>query len=67
MTIRTRRALALPTWTEGMTRTTPRRRLWPWIVLAVLVVILVPLAVIVVPILTHESAGQSNQQETDEQ
>jgi hypothetical protein len=50
-----------------MTRTAPRRRWWPWIVLAVLVVILVPLAVIVVPILTHESAGQSNQQETDEQ
>lgn len=50
-----------------MPRTASRRRLWPWIVAAVVVVLLVPIAIIVVPILTHESAGQSNQQTTDEQ
>ncbi|MBH0098043.1 hypothetical protein I6E68_02680 [Salinibacterium sp. NSLL150] len=48
-----------------MTRTAARRRRWPWIVLAVVVVLLVPIAIIVVPILTHESAGQSSQQLVD--
>jgi hypothetical protein len=50
-----------------MPRTPSRRRLWPWIVLPVLVLLLVPVAVIVVPIFTHQSGGQSNQQQTDAQ
>ena len=50
-----------------MPPTRSRRRVWPWIVLVVVVALLVPVAIIVVPILTHESSGQSNQQQTDEQ
>lgn len=38
-----------------------RRRRWPWIVAAALVVVLVPVAILVVPILTHRSAGTSGQ------
>jgi len=38
-----------------------RRRRWPWILAAVLVVVLVPVAIIVTPILLHRSAGVSNQ------
>lgn len=38
-----------------------RRRRWPWIVGAVLLVILVPVAIVVVPILTHQSQGVSHQ------
>jgi hypothetical protein len=38
-----------------------RRRRWPWIVAAALVVVLVPVAILVVPILTHRSAGASGQ------
>jgi hypothetical protein len=40
---------------------TRRRRRWPWIVAAALVVVLVPVAILVVPILTHGSAGTSGQ------
>ncbi|EPR77419.1 hypothetical protein ADILRU_0118 [Leifsonia rubra CMS 76R] len=50
-----------------MSRPPSRRRVWPWIVAATLALLLVPIAVISVPILTHESAGQSNQQQSDEQ
>lgn len=41
-----------------------RRRRWPWIVLAAIVVLLVPVAVIAVPILTHQDQGSSNQRPT---
>ena len=44
-----------------------RRRRWPWIVLAALVVVLVPVAIIVVPILTHENQGVSNQRPTTDE
>ena len=44
-----------------------RRRRWPWIVLAAIVVLLVPVAVIAVPILTHQDQGSSNQQPTGEE
>lgn len=40
---------------------TRRRRRWPWIVGAVIVVLLVPVAILVVPILTHQSEGISHQ------
>ncbi|MDF1477561.1 hypothetical protein PYV02_00520 [Leifsonia sp. H3M29-4] len=46
---------------------TRRRRRWPWIVGAVIVVLLVPVAILVVPILTHQNAGLSNQESTGEQ
>lgn len=35
--------------------------------MAIVVVLILPVAIILVPILTHDSAGQSNQQQTDEQ
>lgn len=39
------------------------RRRWPWIVAAaVAVVLLVPLAIVLVPILTHQNQGSSNQE-----
>jgi hypothetical protein len=44
-----------------------RRRRWPWIVLGALVVVLVPVALIVVPILTHENQGVSNQRPTTDE
>lgn len=44
-----------------------RRRRWPWIVGAALVVLLVPVAILGIPILTHQNAGLSNQGETGEQ
>lgn len=39
-----------------------RRRRWPWIVGILLVVILVPVAIVVVPILSHQNQGLSNQE-----
>ena len=42
---------------------TRRRRRWPWIVGAVVVVLLVPVAIIAVPIVTHQSQGVSHQGE----
>lgn len=39
-----------------------RRRRWPWIVLAVVVVLLVPVAILAVPILTHQNQGSANQE-----
>jgi hypothetical protein len=42
-------------------RTRPRRRA-RWIVLAIVVVLLVPVALIVVPILTHDNQGESHQE-----
>jgi hypothetical protein len=45
----------------------PRRRRWPWIVLAALVIVLVPVGLIVVPILTHQDQGLSTQQPTGEE
>ena len=43
-----------------------RRRRWPWILGAVLVVVLIPVAILVIPILTHQNAGLSNQEESGE-
>lgn len=40
-----------------------RRRRWPWIVGALVLVLLIPVAIIVVPILTHQSQGLSHQDE----
>ena len=45
-----------------MTSTRSRRRIWPWIVAAVVVVILVPVAILGLPILTHQNQGNSNQE-----
>ncbi|MDO7882977.1 hypothetical protein [Antiquaquibacter soli] len=39
-----------------------RRRRWPWIVLAAVVVLLVPVAILAVPILTHQNQGSANQE-----
>ena len=47
--------------------TTPRRRLWRWILLGALVVILAVVAVIAVPILTHQNQGVSVQEEPEEE
>ena len=44
----------------------PRRVRWWWIVLAALVVVLVPVAIIAVPILTHQNQGLSGQEEAVE-
>jgi len=44
-----------------MPRTPRRRRRWPWVVLAAVVVILIPVGLVVVPILTHEDQGVSTQ------
>lgn len=43
---------------------TRRRRRWPWILIAALVVVLVPVGIVAVPILTHQSQGLSNQGDT---
>lgn len=50
-----------------MPEKTGRRRRWPWIVLAALVVVLVPIAFVVVPIFTHQPQGSSGQVPTSEQ
>lgn len=47
-----------------MPEAAPRRRRWPWIVLAVVVVLLIPVAVIGIPIITHQNEGSSNQRPT---
>ena len=44
-----------------------RRRRWPWIALVAAIVVLVPVAVIVVPILTHQDQGESNQRPTTDE
>jgi len=43
---------------------TRRRRRWPWVVGAVLVVVLVPVGILAVPILTHQNQGVSHQDDT---
>jgi hypothetical protein len=40
---------------------TRRRRRWPWIVGGVVLVLLIPVAIIAVPILTHQNQGVSHQ------
>ena len=40
---------------------TRRRRRWPWIVAAIVVVLLVPVAIVVVPIVAHQNQGVSHQ------
>lgn len=42
------------------------RRLWPWIVVGALLMVLVPVALVVVPILTHSDSGLANQDPTAE-
>jgi hypothetical protein len=44
-----------------------RRRRWPWIVAAVVVALLIPVAVIAVPILTHKNQGVSHQDPSAEE
>jgi hypothetical protein len=44
-----------------------RRRRGPWVVLAGVVVLLVPVAVIAIPILTHQNQGVSTQQPATEE
>ena len=44
-----------------------RRRRWPWIVAAVVVALLIPVALIAVPILTHQDQGVSHQDPTGEE
>ena len=44
----------------------PRRVRWWWIALAALVVVLVPVAIVAVPILTHQNQGVSVQEESAE-
>jgi hypothetical protein len=43
------------------------RRRWPWILAAAIVVLLVPIAVIAVPILVHHNQGSANQQPTTQE
>ena len=51
-----------------MVRAGKRRRIrWWWVVLAALVVVAVPVALVVVPILTHDDQGRSGQGEFAEQ
>lgn len=44
-----------------MSETTARRRRWPWIVAVALVVVLVPVGILGLPILLHQSQGVSRQ------
>jgi len=44
--------------------TEPKRRCWAWILGTVIVVLLVPAAIIAIPILTHQNAGLSNQEQS---
>ncbi len=45
----------------------PRRRRWPWIVLVAAVVLLTPIAIIGIPILTHQDQGVSTQEPSAEE
>lgn len=49
-----------------MPNTGARRRRWPWIVAVALVVLLVPVGIVVIPILAHQSQGLSRQDDTVE-
>lgn len=44
-----------------------KRRIWPWILVAAIVVVLIPVAVIAVPILLHQNQGAANQEESAQQ
>ena len=44
-----------------------KRRVWPWILGGALVLLLVPAAILVVPILLHQDAGQSTVVDSGEQ
>ena len=49
-----------------MTSTPVRRRRWPWIVTAsVVAVLIVPVAIVIVPIFTHQNQGLGGQDPTD--
>jgi hypothetical protein len=50
-----------------MARTRSRRRRWPWITGLALVVVLIPVAIIAVPILSHQDQGLSHQQDAAQQ
>jgi hypothetical protein len=43
-----------------------RRRVWPWVVAAVALLVLVPTAIVALPIVLHQDAGLSNQQQPTE-
>ena len=47
-----------------MTKTRSRRRNWPWIAAGVLVIILVPAAILGIPILAHQNQGLSHQEQS---
>lgn len=44
-----------------------RRRRWPWIVGAIILALLVPVAIVVLPIVTHQNQGSSGQDEAVEE
>jgi hypothetical protein len=46
---------------------TARRRRWPWIVGAVVLVLLIPVAILGIPILAHQGQGAANQEPTTAQ
>jgi hypothetical protein len=50
-----------------MSPTRSRRRVWPWIVGGIVLLLLVPVAIIGVPILAHQNQGSANQQQTTEE
>ena len=50
-----------------MSSSQPRRRRWPWIAAIAAAIVLIPVAVIVVPILTHQDQGLSNQDAAEEE
>ena len=43
-----------------------RRRRWPWIAAAIVVVLLIPVAVLGIPILLHQDGGAANQEQPAE-
>jgi hypothetical protein len=44
-----------------------RRRRWPWVLVAVVLALLIPVALMVVPILTHQPQGSSGQVPSSEE
>ncbi len=44
-----------------------RRRRWPWIVGAITLAMLIPIAIVVLPILTHQNQGSSGQDQAVEE
>ena len=48
-----------------MPSTPARRRPWLWVLLGVVVVLIVPVAIVIVPIVTHQNQGFAGQDPTD--